>query len=439
MGILTSGFAIDSIGGFVSKHYSNYNHKAALADTTPSLRQDLLQASVIVSALGYFVDIYDLILFSIVRVPSLQDLGVTSDGLLTDGVWVLNMQMIGMLLGGILWGIWGDKKGRLSVLFGSILLYSIANLLNAIVTSVRLYGILRFVAGIGLAGELGAAVTLVSESVRKEHRGYATGLVAGIGVSGAVVAGLTAELLNWRWAFAIGGCLGLSLLILRIKVLESPMFATKHENSVRLGDFWMLFTTWKRFRRYLATVLIGCPIWFVIGILVTFAPEITKTLEAKGEIHASIAIMCAYSGLMIGDLASGFLSQWIGSRRRVIYGALVGITFFMLLYLFHRKGQPLDYYILAFCLGTCAGYWAVFVTVGAEQFGTNLRATVATTVPNFVRGLLVPMTLIVQALKGSFGLRDASLMVGATSILLAFLSNYALDETHSRDLDFHEV
>lgn len=422
----------------MSKHYSNYK-RAGISDSAPSIRQDLLQASVIVSALGYFVDIYDLILFSIVRVPSLRDLGVTSDGLLTDGVWVLNMQMMGMLLGGILWGIWGDKKGRLSVLFGSILLYSVANLLNAFVTSVSLYGILRFIAGIGLAGELGAAVTLVSESVRKEHRGYATALVAGIGVSGAVVAGLTAELLNWRWAFAIGGCLGLSLLILRIKVLESPMFAQKHKENVRLGDFWMIFTTWKRFKRYLATVLIGCPIWFVIGILVTFAPEITKTLEAKGEIHASIAIMCAYSGLMIGDLASGFLSQWIGSRRRVIYGALVGIAFFMLMYLFHRKGQPLDYYILASCLGTCAGYWAVFVTVGAEQFGTNLRATVATTVPNFVRGLLVPMTLIVQALKDPLGLRDASLTVGATAILLAFLGNYVLDETHSRDLDFQEV
>lgn len=421
----------------MSKQFSP--HSTSGPSPSPSLRRDLLQASVIVSALGYFVDIYDLILFSIVRVPSLHDLGVTNEALLTDGVWVLNMQMIGMLLGGLLWGIWGDKKGRLSVLFGSILLYSLANLVNAFVTSVELYGYLRLIAGIGLAGELGAAVTLVSESVRKEHRGYATALVAGIGVSGAVVAGLTAELLNWRWAFAIGGSLGLSLLVLRIKVMESPMFSAKHGASLRQGDFLMIFTSWRRFRRYMATVLIGCPTWFVIGVLVTFAPEITKSLDSQGDVHASIAIMCAYSGLMVGDLGSGFLSQWIGSRRKVIYGALTGIALFMLIYLFHTQGRPLDYYILSFCLGLFAGYWAVFVTVGAEQFGTNLRATVATTVPNFVRGLLVPMTLVVQSLKGDYGLRDACLMVGVVSIMLAFLGNYALDETHSRDLDFHEI
>ena len=217
------------------------------------------------------------------------------------------------------------------------------------------------------------------------------------------------------------------------------MFTERHGSSVRHGDFLMIFTSWRRFRRYLATVLIGCPTWFVIGILVTFAPEITKSLDSQGDVHASIAIMCAYTGLMVGDLGSGFLSQWIGSRRKVIYGALSGIALFMLVYLFHTKGQPIDYYILSFCLGSFAGYWAVFVTVGAEQFGTNLRATVATTVPNFVRGLLVPMTLIVQSLKGHYGLRDASLMVGTVAIFLAFLGNYALDETHSRDLDFHEV
>ena len=403
-----------------------------------TLREELLQASVIVSALGYFVDIYDLILFSIVRVPSLKALGATQDRLLTDGVWVLDMQMIGMLLGGFFWGIWGDKKGRLSVLFGSILLYSVANILNAFVSTITQYGVLRFVAGLGLAGELGAAITLVSESVRREYRGYATALVAGIGVSGAIFAGITAELLDWRWAYAIGGCLGLSLLVLRIKVMESPMFDAKQKTSVRLGDFRMLFSSWHRFRKYLATVLVGAPIWFVIGVLITFSPELTRILGAQGEVHASYAVMCAYGGLMIGDLGSGFLSQWIGSRRKVIFGSLVGIAISMVAYLFHRGGSPFVYYMLSFFLGTFSGYWAIFTTVAAEQFGTNLRATVAITAPNVVRGLLVPITAAVQILKQSTGLRDAALIVGTVVLLIAFIANYALEETHSRDLDFHE-
>jgi putative MFS transporter len=414
---------------------------APIEGRSPShLFKELTHTAVIVSALGYFVDIYDLVLFSIVRKPSLEALGVTGPQLLSDGVYLLNMQMGGMLLGGLLWGILGDKRGRISVLFGSILLYSVANILNAFVTDVQTYAILRFVAGIGLAGELGAAVTLVSESLSKENRGYATALIAGIGVSGAILAGLVAKYFDWKVAYIIGGVLGLALLGLRVKMFESPLFRQldQAQSKIRRGQFLMLWTNASRCSRYLASILIGIPIWFVVGVLVTFAPEITQELGASGPVSAATGIMWAYGGLVIGDLGSGFLSQLLRSRKKVVFGFLVALTALMLTYLNSRGQSPSYYYGLCFLLGIAAGYWAVFVTVAAEQFGTNLRATVATTVPNFVRGLLVPMTLAFQSLQASLGLKTSALIVGLIAVGIAFFAAMTLEETFGKDLNFME-
>lgn len=412
----------------------------ATSTQNQNLFKNLLHPAVIVSALGYFVDIYDLVLFSIVRKPSLESLGLSGSDLLNEGVFLINMQMLGMLLGGILWGIWGDKKGRLSVLFGSILLYSLANVANAFVPNVTVYGILRFIAGIGLAGELGAAVTLVSESLPKEHRGYATAMIASIGVSGAIFAGTVANALNWQAAYIIGGLLGLALLILRVKTFESPMFESlASQDQHERGNFFMLFNNPSRFRRYLASTLVGLPTWFIIGILVTFAPEITKELGATEPVSAANGIMWAYAGLVVGDLASGILSQWLKSRRLVLFGFISALAVMIYIYLSTLNASAITYYWLCFGLGSAAGYWAVFVTVAAEQFGTNLRATVATTVPNFARGLLVPMTLIFQSLQPHFGLRDAGLYVGAATITIALLATYFLEETFGNDLNFLET
>lgn len=406
--------------------------------TTDKSWKNLLHSSVLVSALGYFVDIYDLVLFSIVRKPSLEALGVSGPELLSDGVTLINMQMAGMLLGGLLWGIWGDKRGRVSVLFASIILYSVANILNAFVTSVPQYAVLRFIAGVGLAGELGAAVTLVSETLHREQRGYATALVAGFGVSGAIAAGLVAQVLSWKAAYIIGGVLGLMLLFLRVRMLESPMFQKLKVKAEERGNFFMLWTRAERVRRYLASIVIGIPIWFVVGVLVTFAPEITQDLGASGPVSAANGIMWAYGGLVIGDLGSGFLSQLMKSRRKVIFIFLAALMLLMTVYLFSSGQSPSYYYGLCFLLGISAGYWAVFVTVAVEQFGTNLRATVGITVPNFVRGLLVPMTLAFQALKDPLGLRYAALAVGAFAVALAWIAATQLKECYGRDLDFLE-
>jgi putative MFS transporter len=399
----------------------------------------LLNWAVVVAALGYFVDIYDLVLFGVVRVASLKDIGVPESELLSTGVFLLNMQMAGMLLGGVLWGMLGDKKGRLSVLFGSILMYSLANLANAFVTSVEMYAVLRFIAGIGLAGELGAAITLVCEVMPKEKRGAATAIVAGFGVSGAILAATVGQLVHWSHAYIIGGVMGLALLVLRVRLAESGLFHRMgtHHTAPR-GNFLMLLYPAKRLKTYLACILIGVPIWFVIGILATFAPELGKALNATGPLVAAQAIMYAYIGLVGGDFASGFLSQYLKSRRKVVALFMASAAGLTALFLLMPGMDPSFYYILYVLLGFSAGYWAVFVTIGAEQFGTNLRATAATTIPNMVRGSTVALTTAFTFFKGHLPLDLSALLVGAFAFAIGAAALWRLKETFHADLDFLE-
>jgi MFS family permease len=400
---------------------------------------DVFSLPVIVAALGYFVDIYDLVLFSIVRVPSLRAFGLDGRELIDYGVFLLNMQMIGMLLGGILWGWLGDKKGRLKIMFGSILLYSIANIANGLVTSLPAYAVMRFIAGVGLAGELGAGITLVSEVLHTRIRGYGTMLVASIGVSGAILANLVANTYDWRNAFFIGGGLGLLLLIARIRIAESGMFKTMEEQAgISRGNLLALFTDRGRFFRYLNSILIGIPIWFVVGVLITFSPEFAAALGTDGEISAGNAVMFCYLGLVFGDLSSGLLSQVLQSRKKVILLFMLLTVVSVALYFLQGSSSTTFFYGVCILLGFASGYWAIFVTVAAEQFGTNLRATVATTVPNLVRGMVVPITMLFQFSRNLFGLEAGALLVGGICIVIAFVSLGALEETFHKDLDYFE-
>lgn len=394
---------------------------------------------IIVAALGYFVDIYDLILFSIVRISSLKSLGVASDQLLSNGVLLLNMQMAGMLIGGVIWGILGDKKGRVSVLFGSIILYSIANIGNGLVQTIPQYAILRFIAGIGLAGELGAGITLVSEVMSKESRGYGTMIVATIGIFGAVVAALVGDFFEWRIAYYIGGGLGLLLLFLRVGIYESGMFKSLTTEKVKKGAFIQLFTDKHRLLKYLSCILIGVPIWFVVGVLITFSPEFAVKLGISDAISAGKAVMHCYIGLAIGDLTSGYLSQLLKSRKKVVLLFLSLTSFFIVVYLFLNHFGSFYFYALCLLLGISGGYWAVFVTNASEQFGTNLRATVTTSVPNFVRGATVPLTLLFQFISSYTGIIYSALLVALITLIIAFVSISRLDETYGKDLDYIEM
>jgi len=406
--------------------------------TKPSTFRQLLQIPVIVAALGYFVDIYDLLLFSIVRMESLKSLGVPDAELLNKGVYLINMQMAGLLIGGILWGILGDKRGRITVLFASIVIYSLANVANGFVTTVDQYAILRFIAGIGLAGELGVGITLVAEILPKEIRGYGTSLVAGIGMLGAVLAYFIAEHFEWRIAYFIGGGLGLLLLLMRVKVFESGIFTKAKEKAISRGNFFQLFATNKQFFKYLRCILIGIPVWFVAGILMTFSPEFGKALNLDVAIVAGKAVMWEYVGLTIGDISSGLLSQYFKSRKKVVRLFILLAGLFVLVYLFIPLKTASMFYVVCVFLGFAAGYWALFVTIAAEQFGTNLRATVATTVPNFVRGSMVIMTPTFLIFKDQFGILVGAGLLGLLTITIALFGLWKMDETFGKDLDFIE-
>lgn len=400
----------------------------------------LLNAAVLVASLGYFVDIYDLLLFSIVRVPSLQSMGLSGQEITDSGIFLLNVQMIGLLVGGIFWGILGDKRGRLSVLFGSIFMYSTANIANGFVDTVEAYAFWRFIAGFGLAGELGAGITLVAEIMPKEKRGYATTIVAAVGVSGAVAAYFVAQYFDWRTSFFIGGGLGLSLLLLRFGVAESGMFGKANTHHTSRGDFFSLFTNYTRFIKYLRCIVIGVPLWFVVGILITLSPEFGKVLNVQGDVSAGAAVACCYAGLVLGDIASGLLSQVLKSRIKVIYTylflSIVSISAYFLLH----DISLFAFYSICLFLGFSVGYWVIFMTIATEQFGTNIRATVTTTVPNFVRGAVVPLSLLFQYLKGVFNgsLIQAGIVVGVLSLVLAFWALHQMEETFTKDLDYLE-
>lgn len=396
-------------------------------------------AAVIVASLGYFVDIYDLLLFSIVRVPSLESIGLRGQDVTDKGILLLNVQMTGMLLGGILWGVLGDRKGRLSVLFGSIFLYSAANIANGFVDSVWSYAMWRFIAGLGLAGELGAGITLVAELMPKEKRGYATTIVAAVGISGAVAAYFVAQYFSWRVSFFIGGGLGLLLLLLRIGVVESGMFGAAKRSENR-GNFLALFTNRNRFLKYLRCILIGVPLWFVVGVLITLSPEFGKVLHIQGEVNAGAAVAWCYGGLVVGDIFSGALSQLLKSRIRVVYVYLFCCIAAVSIY-FLATGINLQlFYWICGLLGFSVGYWVVFMTIATEQFGTNIRATVTTTVPNFVRGAVVPLTFLFQSIQLLFNgsIVYAGIGVGVICLALAFWSLAGMQETFHKDLDYLE-
>ena len=403
-----------------------------------SVVRQLLQLPVIVAALGYLVDMYDLFLFSIVRVPSLTSLGFTGDELLHNGILLLDFQMAGLLIGGVFWGVLGDKKGRLSVLFGSILIYSLANLANGLVLTLWQYAALRFIAGIGLAGELGAGITLVAEVLPKKIRGYGTTLVATMGVLGAILAYFVVDLFQWRVSYFIGGGLGLLLLVMRVRVFESGVFTEIKNKKVERGNFLMLFRTRARFFKYLRSILVGMPIWFVVGILITFSPELGTALNLSAPVVAGKAVMLAFAGQVLGDICSGFLSQYFQSRKKIIFAFILLSLFFMLVFLLLPVRDIDLFYMVCICLGFANGYWALFVTIAAELFGTNLRATVATTVPNFVRGSVIPLTFLFLQAKAYFGVINGAMIVGLVTVAISLWALYHMEETFGKDLNYVE-
>ncbi|HVG64246.1 MAG TPA: MFS transporter [Hyalangium sp.] len=398
--------------------------------------RSVLNLTVVVAGLGYFVDLFDITLYGVVRVSSLKDLGLNDQQIFDQGANIYTYQMVGMMIGGLIWGVLADKRGRLSVMFGSILLYSFANIANFFVWDVTSYAICRFLGGIGLAGELGAAITLVAESLPKEKRGLGTTIVATLGMLGILAAALVSEYIPWRWAYMAGGIMGLLLLVARFKVSESELF-TKKTHPSRADP--MLLLQGGRFPKYIFCILVGVPVYFTTGALFSFSVELAKGLNIQGAVTASKAILFGSIGLTAGDLLAGVLSQGLRSRKRAV-GVHLGVGFLlMLVYVLAPGLTSTGIYVLCLLLGVSVGYWAVFVTMSAEQFGTNIRGTVATTVPNFVRGSAALIVFGYKELANHISVSSAALVVGVICFGLALVALSRMEETFSRDLDYEET
>lgn len=402
----------------------------------------LLSLPVFVAALGYFVDVYDLLLFTIVRQTSVMSIGSTAETIIVDSAHIINWQMSGLLIGGILWGVLGDKKGRLKVLFGSILLYSVANILTSFVQNVDQYAYCRFVGGIGLAGELGAGITLVSEMLPKNKRGIGTSMVAGIGLFGAVFAYFTFKYTSdWRLCYQIGGVLGFFLLVLRVKVAESFMFESVKLSKLDKGNFFMFFQNKKRFVKYITAILIGLPTWFVIGVLINYSNKFANSLYGINLIDSGRSIMLAYIGIATGDLLIGYVSQYFKSRKKALMLFYILSIIGMILFFSPFNNNDSRMYLICAFLGFSTGYWAIFNQMAAEQFGTNLRATAATTIPNMVRGALPLINfLFLDILQKKLGwdIVQSGIFTGATVMLITLVAYFFTEETYHKDLDYME-
>ena len=406
-----------------------------------TLSSSVFTSTVLVAALGYFVDIYDLILFGMVRGTSLESLGIVGEAAKTAGDFLFSVQMVGMLVGGIFWGILGDRRGRLSVLFGSIALYSAANIANGFVTNIEMYAFFRFVAGVGLAGELGAGITLVNETMTKEDRGWGTMLVVSVGALGAVAAALVGNIFgSWQISYWVGGGLGILLLLLRLGTFESGMFEKmKSQNNIFRGNLTMIFLNKKRFIKYLSCIGAGLPVWFAIGILVLLSNEFSQNLHLQGKLNTNNVIAATYLGLAVGDFASGWLSQMLRSRKKVIAIYVLFSTLLTFIFVNSYGVSTTVFYLLCFFVGFFNGYWVTVITMASEQFGTNLRSTVTTTVPNFIRVAIVPITLLFRFLEKYLQNNlFAALLIGLFCSAVALWSLSLLQDTFGKDLNYNE-
>jgi MFS transporter, putative metabolite:H+ symporter len=392
-----------------------------------------------VAALGYFVDVYDLLIFGAERVESLQAVGVPKEDMKDVGILILNFQMAGLILGGFLFGILADKLGRLKVLFASILLYSVANIANAFVTTVPAFAGARFFAGIGLAGELGVALSWISESLERRQRTIATMIVSAIGLFGGIAAALVGSVCHWKTSYIIGGVMGLILLVLRISVKESKIFIKNQFKDIKRGDLIELFGSRKQLYKYLLCVFAGAPAVVFINLYITLTPEFALAFGITEPVSVSTAIMVYLMVFAVSDILCGFLSKLMQKRKGplLIYACMQ--IFATAYFLLAPPDTAMGYYYRCAFLGFSIGYWGILITNSVEQFGTNIRATVATSTPNLIRGLTIPASLIFTNLIPAYGLVRSGAIVGFSLIVISIISILLLKDKFENNLNFTEV
>jgi MFS family permease len=399
-------------------------------------RKDILMISV--AALGYFVDLYDMLIFSSERVEALGSIGVAKQKMGEVGLMLQNYQMLGLVIGGFLFGILADKFGRLRVLFASILLYSVANIGNAFVTNVPAFAVARLIAGIGLAGELGVALSWISESLKPQQRTIATTIVSAFGLLGGVVAAIMATHFHWQTSYMIGGIMGLVLLAFRVSLNESKLFEQTRQSSAKKGNLFQLLSNKKQLKKFVLCVLSGAPAFVLLSIYVTLAPEFGAAFGITEQISVAHGIMVFLIVFAMSDVACGLLSKIMRKRKTplLIFACLqiLSIGYYLLV-----PPQTVEaFYFRCMLLGFSAGYWGILITNSLEQFGTNIRATVATSTPSLIRGMTIPASIFFTVVSKQTSLVTAGAIVGFSLVAISIVSILLLDDKFENDLNFME-
>ncbi len=405
---------------------------------TITISHKAITLGIIVSALGFFVDLYDIMALAAIGETSLKAIGVAAENIKNDINYLQSMQMLGMLIGGFLWGIIGDKYGRLKVLFGSIILYSFFTFLNAFVTGTGQYAACRFLAGLGLAGELGAGITLVSEQMKKEKRGLGPAIIAGFGVLGAIVAVFIGKYADWRTVYITGGVLGFLLLILRIGVVESGLFTIAKTSKISKGNFLIILRNWNYLKKFLCILLVGIPGWFVNGVMMQFSNYISSSMGMNPLPDKGKVIIYFFIALSLGDVLGGLVSQWLKSRKKSMYIFLSLHLLMLILFFTIGKNSAQLYYIIFAGLGLSVGFVIQLFTLAAEQFGTNIRTLVTSSGLNLVRGWVIPLGALFAWMNDSLHIIEwkVAAIIAFSVAAVSFWALSQLDETFNNELEF---
>jgi MFS transporter, putative metabolite:H+ symporter len=381
---------------------------------------------------GYFIDIFDLVLFSTLRISSFEELKITDPTYWT--VVFFNLQMTGILVGGIFWGKMADIKGRSWSFMGTILVFSIANIINGLTSSLTVYGICRFIAGFGLAGEMGSGIALICEKVPDEKRSLYLGFVSSLGCIGAVLSGWLGDIVYWRYLFIGSGFAGILLTLLRKNLLEPDLFRKTATLNIPRGQWKTLFQSPPDLIRFILLIFLGIPMWYIIGILWSFSTEMTSTIGLN-IFTSGQAILWGYVGVWMGDMLMPFVSQFLKSRIFTIQICLI-MMLLGVIYLFQFQPHSLlSFQLTHIFLGFTIGYWAVYATLCGESFGTNIRALTSTSLPSLIRFSSIPMMIIYQYGRDENELNIA-LGMGLTVLCISMITTYFIKDTFQKDIDF---
>lgn len=400
---------------------------------------------ILVASLGYFVDAYDLIIASVVRSSAIVELGLAQVGTPEHTKYAQlfeYVQSAGILLGGIIFGVYSDKKGRKKALYYSIAIYSIANILNGLLSASvpfvgTVYCILRFICGFALAAELSIGIVMISETMKAKHRGYGTMIVVSFGILGAVLAAVLFEFIgiHWQTLYLIGGIAGVLLLIFRFSVKETNPFLDLENQESERGSWVMIFKNRRLLKILFNAILLGFPIYFFISIPIKFATDYGKELGLT--IKGTIPIIVFYIAMSVSDIIANYLCQLFENRKKVLYFYLGLCTISVFLLHFYPPTTPEQYfYLFSPLMGFASGYWALLITFTNEQIGTNIRSTYTTAVPNVVRSLFIPIQLLLTVLQPTFGTSTSVFYIGVLAVILALLGLYSLKETWGKNLKF---